>query len=145
MRISDIAIKEVFCAKPDNSLNDIATMMRRHNVGVIPVCEGTKLVGIITDRDMVIGCMSAGMDSTKCKAKEFMTSNPVFVNPDTDIEEAARIMGKEQVHRLPVVDNGKVVGLISLGDVSIALMKNANLIADTLRRISMPRQVVSAC
>jgi CBS domain-containing protein len=145
MRISDIAIKEVFCAKPDNSLNDVAAMMKRHNVGVIPVCEGTKLVGVITDRDMIIGCMAAGMDPTRCKAKEFMTFNPVFVNPDTDIEEAARIMGKEQIHRLPVVDNGKLVGLISLGDVSIALMKNSNLIADTLRRISMPRQVVSTC
>jgi CBS domain-containing protein len=145
MRISDIAIKEVFCAKPDNSLSEIATLMRRHNVGVIPICEGPKLVGIITDRDMVVGCMAAGMDSTRCKAKEFMTINPVFVNPDIDIEETARIMGKEQVHRLPVVDNGKLVGLISLGDVSIALMKNSNLIAETLRRISMPRQVVSTC
>lgn len=145
MRISDIGIKEVFCATPDNKLSNIATMMKRHNVGVIPVCEGTKLVGIVTDRDMVIGCMAAGMDSTKCKAKEFMTFNPVSVTPDTDLEEVARLMGREQVHRLPVVENGKLVGLISLSDISIALMKNDFLIADTLRKISMPKQVVTVC
>ncbi len=145
MRISDIGIKQVFCATPDNNLYDIAVMMKFHDVGVIPVCEGTKLVGVITDRDIVTCCVAGGNEATKCRAKEIMSFNPVTVNPDTDLEEAARLMGKEQVHRLPVIENGRLVGLVSLGDISIAIMKNDSLVADTLRKISMPKQVVSVC
>jgi CBS domain-containing protein len=145
MKVRDIGLKDVFCAAPEMSLTHIASMMKRHNVGVIPVCEGTKLLGVITDRDMVVSCVAAGMDTTKCIAREFMTSNPIFVNPDTDLETAARVMGKEQVHRLAVVDDDVLVGMISLGDISMALSRNDNLVADTLRKISMPTQAVPVC
>lgn len=142
MRISDIAIKEVYCAAPTTSLVEIASMMKRHNVGVIPVCEGNKLIDVVTDRDIVISCIAAGMDAARCNAKEFMMSNPIFVTPDTNIEEAAKIMGKEQIHRSPVVDIGDLVGMVSLSGLAIALMRNDSLLADTLRKISMPKQAI---
>ncbi len=138
MKVKDVGIKDVHCASPSTSLNEIATMMKRHNIGVIPVCKGSKLVGLITDRDMVISCMAADMNPGECKAREFMTADPITVSPETDIEEVARIMGQEQVHRLPVVEDEKLVGMVSLGDISMALSGNDSLVAETLRKISTP-------
>ncbi len=142
MKVRDVGIKDLHCANPSMSISEIAYMMKRHNVGVIPVCEGTKLMGILTDRDLVISCMAAEMNPKECKAREFMTSNPITVTPDTDLEEAARIMGQEQIHRLPVVEEENLVGMISLGDVSTALSDDDSLVANTLRRISTPTHAV---
>ncbi len=142
MKVKDVGMKEVHCADPSVSLGEVASMMKRHNVGAIPVCEGQKLLGMLTDRDLVISCMAAGMVPNECNAKEFMTSNPIVVTPDTDMEEAARTMGQEQVHRLPVVEAEHLVGMISLGDISMALSGNDSLVAQTLRRISTPTHAV---
>jgi CBS domain-containing protein len=145
MKVKDIAMKETYCASPTMSLIEIATMMKRHGVGAMPVCEGDKLVGIITDRDIVVSCIAASMDASACQAKEFMTSKPVTIAPDMDVTEAARIMSKEQVRRLPVVEKGRLVGMLSLGDIAVALQGNDRLIAETLRRISTPTQAVPPC
>ncbi len=138
MKVRELGIKEVHYATPAMGLNEVASMMKRHGVGVLPVCDDSKLVGVITDRDIVISCVAASMDVKACQVREFMTSNPITVTPDMDIEEAARIMGKEQVHRLPVVEGDKLVGMLSLGDIAIALLGNDSLVAETLRRISTP-------
>ncbi len=138
MKISDIAIKEVKCISPNATLHDVATAMRDYGVGVIPVCEGDKLIGLITDRDIVITCLAMGNDGNTCKASDFMTKNPRSVMPDMDLEEAARIMANEQVRRLPVTEGNNLVGMLSLGDISQALKGNDKLIADTLRKISTP-------
>ncbi len=144
MKVKDVGIKDVHCANPSMSFSEIASMMKRHNVGVIPVCEGKKLMGMLTDRDLVISCMAADMNPKECKAREFMTSNPITVAPDTNLEEAARIMGQEQIHRLPVIEAGNLVGMISLGDVSMALSDDDRLVADTLRKISTPTHAVTS-
>ncbi|MDP2730951.1 MAG: CBS domain-containing protein [Dehalococcoidales bacterium] len=143
MKVREIGIKEMHCADPSTNLSEIASMMKRHNVGVIPVCEGKKLLGVLTDRDLVIGSMAADMNPKECLAREFMTANPITVTPDTDMEEAAKLMGQEQIRRLPVVEAGELVGMISLADISIALHNN-NLVAETLRRISSPAHAVVA-
>lgn len=144
MKVKDVGIKDVHCANPSMSFSEIASMMKRHNVGVIPVCEGKRLMGMLTDRDLVISCMAADMNPKECKAREFMTSNPITVTPDTNLEEAARTMGQEQIHRLPVVEAGNLVGMISLGDVSMALSDDDSLVADTLRKISTPTHAVTS-
>lgn len=138
MKIREIAIKEVHCASPEASLNTIATMMRIHGVGVLPICEDKRLVGIITDRDIVVTCAAMDFGLRECKAKDFMTKNPRTISPDMDLEQAANIMAEEQVRRLPVVEGDKLVGMLSLGDISLALQDNDKLVADTLRQISTP-------
>jgi CBS domain-containing protein len=132
----EIALKEVHCASPDTNLNEIASMMREHGVGVIPICEEKKLLGIITDRDIVINCLAMTQDGAKCKAREFMSYDTITATPDMDLEEAAQIMSREQVRRLPVVENNNLVGILTLGDISRALANSDKLIADTFRQIS---------
>jgi len=110
---------------------------------VVPVCEGKKILGVVTDRDLVISCMAADMDPKECNAREFMTANPVTVTPDTDLEEAARIMGREQLRRLVVVEDGELVGMISLGDIAMAL-DNDSVVAETLRKVSSVTHPVSS-
>ncbi len=138
MKIKDIALKEVKCASPDNSMQEIASMMRDYGVGAIPICEGDKLVGMITDRDIVITCLATGNDVKACKASDFMTKSPRSVSPDQDVADAADIMAEEQVRRLPVVKGDKLVGIISLGDISRSAGGDFKLLAETLRKISTP-------
>lgn len=138
MKVKDIALKEVVCATPSTNMAEIASMMKRHNIGVIPVCEGQKLLGILTDRDLVITCMAAEMNPRECIAREFLTSNPVIITPETDLKEAAEMMGKNQIRRLPVVESGNLVGMLSMGDVSMALSDEDNMVAEMLRQISSP-------
>jgi len=137
MKVKDIGLKEVHSAEPSSNLAEVAVLMKRHNVGVVPICEDGKLLGMITDRDIVLSCVAAAMQPEQCRAREFMTSNPVTVSSDNDLEKVAEMMGQEQVRRLPVVDGGRLVGIVSLGDVSIAL-EDDRFLAETLRRISEP-------
>ncbi len=141
MKIRDVAMKEMHCAEPAMDLSEVATMMKRHNIGVVPVCEGKKLLGMLTDRDLVISCMAADMDPKECTAREYMTAKPVTVTPDTELEEAAKMMGREQLHRLAVIENGDLAGIISLGDIA-TILDDDSLIAGTLRKISSPSHIM---
>lgn len=138
MKVKEVALKEVYCARPESTLSEVAAMMRDHDVGVMPVCEDKKLLGLITDRDIVVTCAAMGSSATQCKAKDFMSRNLKTASPDSDMEQAAELMAGNQVRRLPVVEGDQIVGMLSLGDVSLALRNSDKLIADTLRRISMP-------
>jgi CBS domain-containing protein len=138
MKVKEVALKEVYCAEPESTLSEVAAMMRDRDVGVMPVCEGKKLLGLITDRDIVVTCAARGNMATQCKAKDFMSKNLKTASPDLDLEQAAKIMAENQVRRLPVVERDQIIGMLSLGDVSLALKNKDKLIADTLRRISTP-------
>jgi len=143
LKIRELALKEVHTATWDTKLSEIAAMMKRHGVGVVPLTLDGKLVGMITDRDIAIGCTAAGMPPQQCRAKEFMTAEPVSVSVDADIEEAARVMGSAQLHRLPVVDDGRLVGIISIGDIAVNLSNN-DLLVETLRKISTPSSATAS-
>jgi CBS domain-containing protein len=143
MKVRDIGMKEVHCADSAMDLNEVAAMMKRHNIGVVPVCEGGKLLGMLTDRDLVVSCMASDMDPKECTAREYMTAKPVSVTPDTDLEEAAKIMGKEQLRRLAVVENGNLVGMVSLGDIAMNLDDDF-LVAEMLRKVSSATHMMMA-
>ncbi|MHB0867910.1 MAG: CBS domain-containing protein [Chloroflexota bacterium] len=138
MKLRDVMTTEFCCANPSDSLSQVAAEMKRHNVGVMPVCDNNgKLIGMITDRDIVIECVAAASDPKMCQVDRFMTTGLVQGNPDMDVTEAMQLMGHEQVHRLPVVENGKLVGIVSIGDVAIHSTDD-KLVANMLRQISMP-------
>lgn len=137
MRLRDIMTTEVYCAEPSDSAAEVAAAMKRHNVGAMPVCQDGRLLGIVTDRDIVIECVASGANPKECKVSNFMTAEPVFATPDMDVAQAAQLMGKEQVHRLPVVENGHLVGMVSLGDLAVH-SKDERLVAEMLKEVSLP-------
>ena len=114
-----------------------AQMMKQFDVGSIPVCSQEKLVGMVTDRDIILRSVATGTNGNKQKISEVMTSNPVTGNPDMDVHDAAKIMSDEQIRRLPIVQNNNLVGIVSLGDISVEpiLQDNAE---EALKNISKP-------
>ncbi|WIV13857.1 CBS domain-containing protein [Proteiniborus sp. MB09-C3] len=119
LKIKDIMTKDVKTVSESCTIQEVAEHMRKLNVGSIPVCnESNKLVGMITDRDMVIRGLTSGGDSNM-PVSQVMSTNPVTIGPDTGVHEAARVMAKNQIRRLPVVENSEVIGIVSIGDLAI--------------------------
>ena len=137
MKVGELMTTPVYCITPDETLNQAAAMMKRHGVGSLPVCEGPHVVGMLTDRDIVMTCAAAGTNPAACQVSEVMTSEPVAVSPDVELEDVVDIMAREQVRRLPVMSGDELVGLISLGDLALAL-DDDRLVARALREVSTP-------
>ncbi|HYH00666.1 MAG TPA: CBS domain-containing protein [Terriglobales bacterium] len=135
MKIRDIMTTEIEVAEPEDTLEDVAVMMRDQDVGAIPVVEDDELIGIITDRDIVVRCVAEGKDPSEIAADEIISGDLHTITPDDDIEEARRIMADMQIRRLPVVDDGRLVGMVSLGDLAVKTDEE-ELVADTLEDIS---------
>ena len=137
MKLRELMTSDVNCADPSDSLAKVASDMKRHNVGIMPVCEGDKLVGVITDWDIVIGCVASGTNPGDCLVRTFMTTGLTFGSPDMEAQKAIDLMANSQIHRLPVVENNKLIGIVSLGDLAVHV-KDPNLLAKLLRDISTP-------
>lgn len=137
MRIAEIMTREVQTVAPDSDLVTVAQYMKRLNVGVIPVVEEGRLLGVITDRDIVIRAIAEGRDPVNARARDHMTPDPTTVTPDDDVQHAAQIMAREQIRRLPVVEHGTLVGIVSLGDVAVDSGRE-QMTGQTLEEISTP-------
>lgn len=110
---------DIVCCSPNQTLKEAAELMSRHNIGSIPVINNGKLEGIITDRDITLRSAARGKDDDKMAVANCMTSNNLISGrPDMDVHEAARLMSEKQIRRLPVVENDRVVGIVSLGDLA---------------------------
>ncbi len=107
-------------AKPDMTAADAAGLMRQLDVGVIPVLEGRSLMGLVTDRDLVVRVMGERRDPNGVKLAEILTRSPVTVTPDTKLSDARDLMAEHRVRRLPVMKGSELVGIVSLGDVAVA-------------------------
>jgi CBS domain-containing protein len=134
MKIRDIMTTEIETAEPDDTLDEIAQMMRDQDTGAIPVVEDDELIGIVTDRDIVVRCIAAGNDPSEIAVDEIISGDLQTVEPDDDIETARRVMSEKQIRRLPVVENGRLVGMVSLGD--LAVKTDEEDVADTLENVS---------
>ncbi|GAB6174954.1 CBS domain-containing protein [Paradesulfitobacterium aromaticivorans] len=119
MKVRDIMTSQVKCASPNSSLLELAKMMKEEDVGSVPVCEQQHLMGIVTDRDIVIRAVALGQDVNSMKASEAMSTNVTTIGPDADIHEAADLMSNKQIRRLPVVEQGKIIGILALGDLAV--------------------------
>ena len=143
MKVRDIMTKDVATLAPSNTIAAVAQTMRQLDVGSIPLVENGRLVGVITDRDIAIRVVADGLDPHLETAERHMTRNPITVSPETSSEEAARIMAREQIRRLAIVEDGKLVGYVALGD--LAIQNKDRLVGETLEEISEPaRQQGSA-
>jgi CBS domain-containing protein len=123
VQVSELMSSSVISVKPEDTAQTAARLLSRHNLGSMPVLspEG-KLRGIVTDRDIVLRCVAAEEDPEATTVKEIMTRGVACVAPEDDVREAARVMAEKKVRRLPVVNNGRVVGMLSLGDLARSKM-----------------------
>ena len=119
MKIKDIMSKTIAFAKPEDTVIQAAQLMKKHNVGSIPVCRGDKVVVIITDRDIAFNAVANGSNPATLSVSEIMSPNPILGNPEMDVTEAGKLMGENQIRRLPIVENNKLVGIVSLGDIAV--------------------------
>jgi len=120
MKVKDAMHKGVDWVRPDTPITEIAKLMRAHDIGCIPIGEDDKLVGMVTDRDIVCkGLAGNGFDASRAKARDVMTEGIHCCREDDDLAKAVHHMETLKVRRLPVINKSKrMVGMISLGDIS---------------------------
>ncbi len=136
-KIRDVMTKDVEVVGPEDTLRECAEKMRSLNVGPMPVCENDRLVGIITDRDIVVRAIALGHDPSSTKVREVMTDDVKTVSANASVEDAAKRMKDKQIRRVLVLDDKKkLVGILALGD--LAEESDDRLSGETLERISEP-------
>ena len=118
MIVSQLMDPEVVAIDAGESAATAARMMQSANLGCLPVLRGGALTGMLTDRDLVLRCIAAGLDPEKTPVGRIMSPQPVTVSPAADSLEAARLMADRQLRRLAVTENGRLVGMLSLGDLA---------------------------
>lgn len=119
MKLRELMSKPVVRIQPEETVTVAARMLEHNNIGALPVCGADgRLCGMVTDRDIVTRCLAAGKSPQTTSVREIMTSRLYVARPDMEASLAAGLMGREQIRRLPVMENGKLCGMVSLGDLA---------------------------
>ena len=120
MTVKELMTTRVCFLKSDATIPDAAALMKKNNIGVVPVCDNRGcLLGLITDRDILIRALALGTGSLEqIKVSDIMTASVVTVSPEMNIHDAACMFSKRKVHRLPVLENDRLVGMLSLTDLA---------------------------
>ncbi len=140
-RVADVMSKNVQVVEPQETLRRAAELMARLDVGALPVCNGSRLLGMLTDRDIVVRGVAAGLGAETGCVSDAMSSEALCCSPGQDIAEALRLMGEHQVRRLPVVDADKrLVGIVALGDLAL---ERPQAVGPTVSDISEPTAAVN--
>lgn len=118
MKVRDVMTKNVVRVGAEEPVEVAARALTHYNIGAMPVCglDG-RVCGMITDRDLVTRCMASGRNAGYTRVRDVMTNRVVIARPDMDLSAAAHLMGSEQVRRLPVVENGRLCGVVALSDL----------------------------
>ena len=120
MKVRDVMTQKPIHIHKDETVAVAARTLTHYNIGAVPVCDGNdRLCGMVTDRDMVTRCLAAGKDPGKTKVADVMTGGVITAGPDMAVRDAAAIMGSKQVRRLPVVEGGRLCGIVSLADLAV--------------------------
>lgn len=134
--VSEIMSTDVQSVEPQESLRRAAQRMQELDIGALPVCNGQRLLGMLTDRDIVVRGLANGMDPDEACASDVMTDDVQYCTADQDAAEVLRVMGDKQVRRLPVVDEDRnLIGIVSLGDLAL---RQPGHIDQAVREISEP-------
>ena len=140
MKIREIMTTPAVQIRQSETVDVAARTMARYNIGAMPVCGADgKLCGVLTDRDLVTRCLAAGRQPEQTIVADVMSGNVVSAQPDMDVAVAAHLMGRLQVRRLPVVENGALCGMVSLGDLANredSCMDAADALTDICSNIS---------
>jgi CBS domain-containing protein len=134
MKLEDVMSHKVLTVAPDSTAAEAARLMETNNIGALPVVNQGHMVGILTDRDIVVRAVAPGGDPTNIPVSQVMSKPVVCGSPNMDLSQATDLMAQKQVRRLPVVNNGQLVGFVSLGD--IAINSPDSISGDALKDIS---------
>ena len=139
MKISDIMTSDVTVARPGDTVKDVAGSMADLDVGSLPVCDGSRLLGMVTDRDITIRAVARGLGGDT-PITEIMTAEVEYAFADDDLKDVADKMSSKQIRRLPVVDADKrLIGIVAIAD--IARQDRDKRVGDTVEQISRPGHV----
>ena len=140
MKVRELMTSPAVGIHPEESVEVAARKFTKYNVGVLPVCNDRgQLCGMVTDRDLVTRCLAANKLPRDTKVREVMTGQVLTVDPEMEVGVAAHLMGRRQIRRLPVVENGKICGMFTLGDMTKAeesVMDAADALCDISQNIS---------
>lgn len=138
MKIKEVMTRDVEMIQPNDSLQLAAQKMRDRDIGFLPVFEGDELIGVLTDRDLVIRAVADGMDSKAILGREIVTSPVVYCFEDQKVEDAARLMRQNQIRRVVILERGnnRPVGVLSLGD--LVNVVNDKTSEEVLHSVSAP-------
>jgi CBS domain-containing protein len=140
MELREIMTRNPEVVTGDASLKEAATKMKNLDVGLIPVCDGDRLQGMLTDRDITIRATADGRDPSRTKVTEVMSTDVVYCLEDQEVAEAVSLMEARQIRRLPILSQDKrLVGIVSLGDIAVHA-GDRDLAGETLQEISEPAQ-----
>lgn len=137
MLIREMMTKGAHSVAPDTPIVEAAGLMRLHDIGVVPVLEEGRIVGMLTDRDIVVQTVASGADTRRTRVSEAMSRGSISIFDDQDVNEAVTLMQKYQIRRLPVLNRrSELVGIVSLGDLAVDV--HAGLSGKVLKEVSEP-------
>lgn len=134
MNIREVMTPNPRCVSPTDTIQSAACIMRDEDTGAVPVVENGRAVGIVTDRDIVVRAVADGGQLNR-PVRDIVTKDLISASPDMSTREAAELMAEYQVRRLPVVENDRLVGIVSIGDLAVKEAKDSR-VGDTLEHIS---------
>ena len=137
--VAEVMTPGVESTTSSQALRDAARIMREGDFGSMPVVDEGRLVGVLTDRDIVVRGVAEGLDPTVCRVGDVASRDPVTVTPDQDLDEAMELMAHHRVRRLPVVSDGRLVGVISQADVALGAKESKT--GKVVEEISQPTSV----
>jgi len=137
MNVGDMMSTDLVTCSPNETLAQVAVKLQQEDIGACPVLDGDKLVGIVTDRDITVRAVAKSLDVNDTKVGDVMTTNLVSCSQSSSLEDAARMMADNQIRRLLIVEDEKLVGIVALADLAIDLEED-ELLAETIERISEP-------
>ena len=141
MQVHEIMTRSVETVSPRHAIGDAARRMDELNVGALPVCDGEKLVGIVTDRDVTVRATAAGKGPDDCRVSDVMSSEIDWCFEEDTLEEATAKMKARQIRRLPVLNSErKLVGMLALGDLATSEGEGGRAAAEVLKHISEPSE-----
>ena len=140
MRVAEIMTRETEVVPSNLLLKEAAEKMQKLDVGTLPIRDGDRLVGILTDRDMTIRATAHGRDPTRTEVREIMTPQVIYCFDDQDVAEAAKLMQEKQIRRLPILSRDKrLVGIVSLGDLAVRSSEE-KVVSKTIKEVSAPAE-----
>ncbi|MCI8654994.1 MAG: CBS domain-containing protein [Clostridia bacterium] len=119
MKVNECMCADVYSAKPETTIYDVVKLMQDRKVGCVPICDNNNcIVGLVTDRDILLRGIACDKDTKTTPISEIMTSNVCCCNPEDEVYQAENKMSEYQIRRIPVIENNKVIGILTMGDLA---------------------------